>query len=371
MRIGVAGAGFGKTWARAAAWHPRTTLAALCDPRREPVDALSAELAAGAGTAGAAGPRYHATFEGLIGDPDVEAVLLFTPAPLHGEQAAAALRAGKHVLSAVPVATTLDGCRRLVRAAAGSGRAYVMADNWPYVPTIRRARELYDAGALGRIYYAEAEYIHDLRGLWRDAAGRPTWRRTLPPLLYPTHGTAPYLAMTRDRFVEVTAMGASGDEPTPAAATDAVEPAGVPWVETALLRAASGAAFRLTNAFRTTYAGISHFYSFHGTGGTFETGRHGRAASVALFHAEGSAVRGWVQEECTHGALPPYRLPVTGSHAAEAAFIFDDFVRAALDGERPAIDAFDAVDMTLPGICGHQSAVEGTPVSIPDPRAWV
>ena len=44
--------------------------------------------------------------EDVLNDRHVDAVALFTPAPLHAEQSVAALRAGKHVLSAVPTRHT-------------------------------------------------------------------------------------------------------------------------------------------------------------------------------------------------------------------------------------------------------------------------
>jgi predicted dehydrogenase len=372
IRFGVAGLRFGKTWARAAAWHRDTCLVAICDPQPEPTAELLAELAA---EPAAPRPRTYTAYERLIADPEVDAIALFTPAPLHASQATAALAAGKHVLSAVPAAMSVEECRLLVRAVQETGRAYMLAENWPYVPSIMRARALYRQGKLGRIFYAEAEYVHDLRPLWLDAAGRPTWRRNLSPLLYPTHGTAPYLHMTGDRFVEATAMAVSGDAVQAAPAADIPPPAETAateaaWLETALFRTAAGALFRLTNTFRNA-AASGHFYSFYGTRGTFETGRQQEAARRAVYCTEDSGTPRWVREECPPVQATSYRRPVTGGHAATAALILDDFIRALRTGQPPPIDVVAAVNMTLPGICGHQAAVERRPVAIPDPRAWI
>jgi predicted dehydrogenase len=337
--------------------------------------------------------RAYATYKEMLADPEIDAIGLFTPASLHGAQTIAALEAGKHVLGAVPVGATVDECRQVVEAVARAGgladgntsrtRAgarpplYMMAENWLYMPTMVRARQLYEAGALGRIFYAEAEYIHDLRTMWRDSEGRPTWRWHLPPLHYPTHGVGPYLHMTGDRFVEAVAVAASGETggvPPPGGASTTVDdpPApGVPWAEAALYRTASGAAFRLMNTFRNASPHLGHFLSFYGTRGTFETGRHQEARQVARYHLEGPNAEGWTREELPYGTTTSYRRPISGGHSAELALIVDDFVRAVVRGESSPLDVFSAVDMTLPGLCGHQAAVEGHPVPIPDPREWV
>ena len=57
-----------------------------------------------------------------------------------------------------------------------------------------------------------------------------------------------------------------------------------------------------------------------------------------------------------------------GAHGATSALITDDFV-AAVMGDRPSpIDMYDALDMTLPGLCAVQSIEEGRTVEIPDLR---
>src|SRR5262249_1517108 len=94
LPLGVAGLRFGGAWARIYAAHPDVALAALCDLEEERARALAAELGV---------PCVARSFEELLA-ADVEAVHLVTPAPLHADQAIAALRAGKHVLCAVPAA---------------------------------------------------------------------------------------------------------------------------------------------------------------------------------------------------------------------------------------------------------------------------
>ena len=49
----------------------------------------------------------------------------------------------------------------------------------------------------------------------------------------------------------------------------------------------------------------------------------------------------------------------------------NDFVRCILDDTKPAIDVYEGLDMTLPGICAHLSAQQGgSAVGVPDPREF-
>ena len=143
-----------------------------------------------------------------------------------------------------------------------------------------RAHELYGDGVLGDIYYAEAEYYHGLQALRRHPDGSPTWRNSLQPLLYPTHGTSPYLYLTGDRFTEVMGFTASGR----AERMDGYE---ADWIQTAMFRTETIGLFQLSNSFENVLA--SHFLSFHGDEGSFETGRFSEARTVCNYSKGGQA----------------------------------------------------------------------------------
>ena len=343
-RIAIVGLRFGKTWARCAAGHPRAELAGLCDVQRDVLDACADEVGA---------PTRYDRIDQVLADDRIDCVGLFTPAPGHADQSIAALEAGKHVLCAVPAAGTVEECRQLVDAVERSGKVYMMAENWPYTPSIMRAKQLYGEGKFGRIFYGEAEYLHDLRGYWYDSAGRATWRRWRHPLFYPTHGTGPIVHMTGERFVEVTAHESNGD-------TDDHPH----WLQAAMLRLEGGALFKLMNSFRNAHPG-GHYFSFYGDQGSFETGRFRDTPKVAYYWFDGMDEHKLVREECAQERVASID-DFQGAHAGTSALITDDFVAAVL-GEQPSpIDVHMAVDMTLPGICAIQSIEEGRTVEIPD-----
>lgn len=352
LNVGVVGLRFGRTWMNGFRRHPRCRLAGLCD-----IDATALEQ----GVTESEPDMATSSFEDLIEDPRIDAVAIFTPAPIHEEQSVAALRAGKHVLSAVPAAVTIEGCRNIVVAAREAGRVYMMAENWPYEPSVLRAQTLYSSGKLGRLYYGEAEYLHHTESLWFKSDGTHTWRMSLPALLYPTHGIGPYLHMTGDRFTEVTAYAVSGH--TPPQTTPGRE-----WLEVAMLRSDRGGLFKLMNSFCNAHPG-GHYLSFYGDRGSFETARGKKARTVAKYWLLGDTPREMTREECTYPPLPGYAQDM-GGHAGTSVGIIHDFVRAVLDNVPATIGPLLSTDMTLPGICAVESIRTGRPVPIPDPRAW-
>ena len=352
LNIAVVGLRFGRTWMNGFRNHPDCRLARLCDIDEE-------ALERGISESGVNNTSNH--IDDVLADTDIDAVALFTPAPLHAEQSAAVLRAGKHVLSAVPAATTEAGCRDIVVAARESGCTYMMAENWPYEPSLLKAQALYAEGKLGTLFYGEAEYLHHTESLWFKPDGTPTWRHTLAPMLYPTHGIGPYLHMTGDRFVEVTAHAVSGQIPPGA------DP-GRNWLEVAILRSEKGLLFKLMNTFCNAHPG-GHYLSFYGDKGSFETGRGKKARSVAMYWSSGDTPREMTEEVCDYPPLPDY-VKDMGSHAGPAVRIVDDFVRSIVDGTAAPIGEILSVNMTLPGIAAVASIEEGQAVQIADPGEW-
>ena len=99
---------------------------------------------------------------------------------LHAPQALAALEAGKHVYSAVPIITVPDGdeilewCDRLVRAVERTGLHYMLGETTFYRPESMYCRRRSAEEAFGRFVYAEGEYFHDVEDTTRPT--RPVGR---------------------------------------------------------------------------------------------------------------------------------------------------------------------------------------------------
>lgn len=87
----------------------------------------------------------------LLERPDVDAVLVSSPDFCHEEHAVAALEAGKHVYCEKPLAITVEGCDRILKAWRASGRKLMVGFNMRYMNMFRTMKEIVDSGAIGEI----------------------------------------------------------------------------------------------------------------------------------------------------------------------------------------------------------------------------
>jgi len=97
-----------------------------------------------------------ASFEEALASAD--AVLLATPNDLHAEQTIQAAAAGKHVLVEKPVAHTIAAGEQMRDACEAAGVTLMVGHEMRRLGAARKAKELIDAGALGTVVLAEANF---------------------------------------------------------------------------------------------------------------------------------------------------------------------------------------------------------------------
>ncbi len=123
---------------------------------------------------------------------DVDSVAVITQRWSHGPLVMQALEAGKLVCCAVPMAISVDEIRAIIDKVTETGLIYMMGETSYYNPAVVWARGKVAEGALGRVFYAEGDYVHDMDNGFYAAyrySGGEDWKRTAsyPPMLYPTH----------------------------------------------------------------------------------------------------------------------------------------------------------------------------------------
>jgi predicted dehydrogenase len=89
----------------------------------------------------------------LLARPDVDAVVLATPAPTHARLAIAAFERGKHVLIEKPLALDLADAARVADAGARSGRVGMVGHVMLYHPAVVKLRAMLASGSLGALHY--------------------------------------------------------------------------------------------------------------------------------------------------------------------------------------------------------------------------
>ncbi len=145
VRVGVVGLGYwGPNLARNFAAIPGCELAWLCDASAD----ARARLERSFPTA-----RFTGHLQDLLGDEQLDAVVLATPVPTHAELAVAVAAAGKHCFVEKPLATTAADAERAVAAAERAGTILMVGHLLEYHPAVARLKELIDGQELGGLYY--------------------------------------------------------------------------------------------------------------------------------------------------------------------------------------------------------------------------
>ena len=337
----------------------------------------------------------YTSYERLLGESDCDAVFLATPLTLHAAQAIQALRAGRHVLSEVIAATTVEECWALVEAVEGTGLTYMMAENCCYMRPNATVRAMVEAGVFGETVYAEGAYIHDCRNLIVDARGELTWRgemrRRWNGNHYPTHSLGPVAQWLGINRTDRLASTATWKTPARAAREYVAErfgadhPAAQPGFFTAgdsattVISTAKGHVIVLRVDSTSPRPHNMTHYVLQGTKAAYLSGRHageeplvwidGRSPGVSPGDAAWEPLSAYAEEY----EGPAWRrwgeAARRAGHSGGDFFVIEEFASAIESGERPAIDVYDAVTWSsIMPLSLESVARGGTPVEVPDFR---
>lgn len=157
LRVGVAGLGrMGRYHAENLAWrNRRVELVRVVDAMEVTARAAGEELDVAWGT----------SFEELVKDPGIEAVIISTPSSTHAEQVIQAARAGKHIFCEKPISTDLESTRGAIDAARAAGVRLQVGFHRRFDPDWASVTNRIRSGELGRVYL--------FRTSLRDMSGPP------------------------------------------------------------------------------------------------------------------------------------------------------------------------------------------------------
>jgi predicted dehydrogenase len=191
FNVAIIGLGFGAEFIPIYQRHPGANMYAICQRNAGRLNQIG-------DTFGVA--KRYTRFDQVLTDPDVDFVHINSPIPDHAPMSIAALEAGKHVLCTVPMATTVDECRRIVELVRQTGRKYMMAETVVYSREFLFLKELYERGDLGKIQYLQASHPQDMDG-W------PAYWERMIPMHYATHVVSPCLGLLNGRAEYVSCFG--------------------------------------------------------------------------------------------------------------------------------------------------------------------
>lgn len=377
VKIGLIGARRGATVLKAARHVPGYKVTAVCD-------LVESRLATACQRAGIPDTDLYTDYRKMLAEADMDAVFIAVAPHLNAALVCEALEAGKHVLCEVPLAFTLEDCWRIVLAVEKSGMKFQMAEQVRYAPYIRAWRGMVDDGTLGKVVFAQGEYLHgrhetryffdpetDKGITYEEAVKNPRAQKTrswhMPhPILYLPHELSPLLHVLDDRVESVTCMGTRPGK----GYVHEWQP--YPDFEVALMYTEKDTVLRLAAGFeiKTMQKASTcsyHWYHLMGTGGTVETNR-ANCDKMKLWlnngHMKEPAELMW---EHVPGEVPAGVL--TAGHGGGDYFVVDTFVQSILHDTATAMDVYTAAEATVPAVMASRSAEQGSaPLEVPTMR---
>jgi predicted dehydrogenase len=356
VRIGVVGGGFGTDFQ----WHehPDCIVQAVSDLRPERRERLMKVYRCS---------TAYNSLEELVRASDIDAVAIFTDGPLHVQHTVEAMKNGKHVISAVPAAWgTIEQAELLLETVKKYGLTYMMAETGHFQQSTISARKFHQQGKFGDLFYCEAEYQHPGLEVLYVADGKRTWRYGLAPMHYPTHSTSQLISVTGERLIQVTCNGWGDDSPI---LKD--NPYGNPfWNESAMFRTNRGHTFRVNVWWKGAHRGCERaqwigdkmsFYTAHpnGLGPVIIRSGEQMEKDDAGFSRKAPAFEKYQQPEWWKTDMLPEPLRHGSGHEGSHTFLTHEFIDAIMHNRKPAVDVYEALAYTVPGIIAHQSALRG------------
>jgi predicted dehydrogenase len=280
--------------------------------------------------------KTYPSLEEMVKDDKIEAIFVATDAPSHARHCIEVLKHGKHVATAVPATwgSIEEGEELFEVVKQNRGLKYMMFETSLFRENLYAMRQIYKAGGFGTLVYSEGEYWH------YDDKGIPSfkgWRDGSPPQWYPTHATAYHIGVTDGYFTEVSCVGFKtrlkrydGNKYNNPFAT-----------EIAMFKTNDGGIARMSKSSDTP-----------GQGG--EVGRIRGLRGTYYDKYEG------LEKNLPNTKRPPLPPGVpAGHHGGSHGPLMDEFIHSIIEDRQPLCDIVMALNMTIPGIVAHESALRG------------
>lgn len=354
INVAIVGLGFGAEFIPIYQCHPNANPTSICQRTQSKLDEV--------GRAFGIDKRYQ-RYEDLLADSSIDAVHINSPIPDHAWMSIEALKAGKHVMCTVPMATTIEDCEKICQTVADTGLKYMMAETVVYSREFLFIRDLYQKGELGKIQYMQASHPQDMDG-WPDY-----WQRMIP-MHYATHVVSPVLGLVNGRAEYVSCFGSG------TVRDDIREKSGNRFaVESCHLKIQdSDVSAHLWRFLYDTARQYRESFDVYGTKKSFEwaliegeehilhTAKKPepeiaeRVATPDFAHLLPEPIRKFTQsiQDADHLSF------IQGAgHGGSHPHLVNEFVSAVVANRDPWPNATQSANWTCVGICAHQSATKG------------
>ena len=341
-KIGVVGLGIGNAFFDVVKQLKDVVVGAICDIDEPRLRKVGQEQGI---------QELHTSLDSLL-RTDVDIVVLATPIQVHGSQAVAAMRAGKHVLCQYVAATDLKEAEELVRLSKSSGCKYMFIETDCYVRANMVMMALAKKGVLGELTIGHGQYLHDCKSLARNPDGTLTWRgklwmASLSAGTSAVHNSMPLLEVFDERVIEVYSYGPGSRTAPEFTRHDRV---------TTVAKLPSGRVLEFVDDV-VSWRPESCGYCLQGTRGCFE---FDRAAVV-----EGGKLSPWKNlDALTREFGLESLIEDSGGHNSAWRACLQAFLTAIDQGTTPPQDLFDALHITAIGWAANESLRTGLPAKV-------
>ncbi|MFK7692045.1 Gfo/Idh/MocA family protein [Paenibacillus sp. HJGM_3] len=363
LKMAIVGLGFGAEFIPIYQRHPHTEMYAICQRSEEGLRRIGDHFGV---------PARYSSYAELLQDDEIDAVHINSPIPDHAEQSIAALLAGKHVACTVPMATSIEDCRRIVEAQRASGKTYMMMETAVYTREFLYVKQLRDSGRLGRIQFLRGAHQQEM-------AGWPGYWEGLPPMHYATHAVSPLLALA-GKDAEVAICLGSGRITARLA-----DKYGSPFaVESALFRLKdSDLAMEVTRSLFETSREYVESFDVYAEKTSFEWQQLENEDPVLFIGEEAKRVQVPDYAHLLPEGIRPYTTQGVydaqenrhlsfkqgSGHGGSHPHLAHEFVMSIVEGRSPFPDVYTSANWTCAGLCAHESALQGgAPIRLPDFR---
>ena len=294
----------------------------------------------------------------------------------HAPQAITALDAGVNVLSEVPAAVSIDECRAIVEAWGRSNAGYMMAEDYLFSRPNTTVSEIVGAGRFGVPYYAEGEYLHELKGFNEITTWRRKWQTGVNGVTYGTHSLGPILRwFPGERVIEASGAGSGHHYRDPRGDEYENEDSSI-----MLCRMSGSGLVKIRVDMLSDRPHAMTNYQLQGSDGCYESARARGEANRIWLRGDGgsgkelawSDLEAYEAQHLSESWRRYGKIAAPSGHGGGDYIVMREFVDSLVEKRTPLIGIHEAMDMTLPGLVSQRSVLEqSTWLPVPDSRDWI
>jgi predicted dehydrogenase len=147
--------------------HETAAIYAVCDTEEELLRQRKHEWKA---------EKAFVDYREMLCDPDLDAVEILSPHPLHESMTLDAVKANKHIALQKPMTTSLESARRMIEALSGFEKVFKVTDNYLFYPPILLARKMIESGEIGEPTAIRIKMVSGAKGGWQVPDSAWEWR---------------------------------------------------------------------------------------------------------------------------------------------------------------------------------------------------